>query len=145
MSVTPQRTEVLREFPFPVFEGERHSRPSLILNRLAQRYRTRFVNVLLMRVGHAPDGICARRKQVQCANPRGYRQYVLEWVRDYHAHAHFRQLLSYYRRYVKYSLLSAVPLRMQWREVRSPLCWLLMLIPAWLDLRGQRTMLPAAR
>ncbi|MCU0971097.1 MAG: glycosyltransferase family 2 protein [Gammaproteobacteria bacterium] len=35
------RTDLLRRFPFPRFDGERHIRPSLLWNRIAREYRTR--------------------------------------------------------------------------------------------------------
>ncbi len=43
----PLRTAVLREFPYPVFPGENHLRPRLILRRIGHRYRTRFINLAM--------------------------------------------------------------------------------------------------
>lgn len=64
------RTGVLRDYPYPVFAGERHSRPFLILNRLSHQYHVRFANLRMIQVGHAPDGISLNRKKIQRQNPQ---------------------------------------------------------------------------
>lgn len=38
------RTSVLREHPFPVIEGQRHVSESIVWDRIAERYKTRYVN-----------------------------------------------------------------------------------------------------
>ena len=42
-----QRTDVLREFPFPVMDGVRHVPPSVVWSAIARRYKTRYVNEVL--------------------------------------------------------------------------------------------------
>ena len=60
------RTEVMREFPFPEDLG-RFVAESLIWNRMARRYRTRYVNEVFAHKEYRPDGLTAggRRHQVE--------------------------------------------------------------------------------
>ncbi|WP_102344738.1 glycosyltransferase family A protein [Bacillus sp. Marseille-P3661] len=39
-----QRTKVLQDFPFPVFEGEKFIPESIVWSAIAKRYKTRFIN-----------------------------------------------------------------------------------------------------
>jgi hypothetical protein len=50
-----QRTAVLREFPFPALEGERHMQMRIVWAAIARRYKTRYVNEVL-RIYHVDDG-----------------------------------------------------------------------------------------
>lgn len=121
------RTDLLREFPYPVFAGERHSRPSIIFNRMSHDYRFRFTNIQILRVGHQPDGISANRGVVRRQNPMGFRQYFLELITDHRAFVPAAELAAYYVRYTKYSLVAHVGLAAQLREVPNRWMWLLTL------------------
>jgi glycosyltransferase involved in cell wall biosynthesis len=48
------RTDVLRQFPYPVREGEMHVPPSFVWRAIARRYRTRYVNEVL-RIYHIAE------------------------------------------------------------------------------------------
>jgi glycosyltransferase involved in cell wall biosynthesis len=54
------RTEVLREFPFPEPPGTRFVVEALVWNRVAQKYRTRFVNVVVAYNEYRADGLSQR-------------------------------------------------------------------------------------
>lgn len=121
------RVDVLREYPYPRFEGERHVRPTLILRRMAHRYRLRFTNELLQVNRHATGGITERRFQYRMRNPRGLRQYFLEEITLHDAHKPWRKLLRHHARFVRYSLHSGVGLAQQAREAKHRGMWLLAL------------------
>lgn len=65
------RTDVLREFPFPVEQGGRFVTESLVWNRIAACYRTRFINEVIGGKEYLPDGLSrnaaadVRRKAAQ--------------------------------------------------------------------------------
>jgi glycosyltransferase involved in cell wall biosynthesis len=65
------RTAVLREFPFPEFEGELFMSEGVVWHRIAQRYHMRFVNDPLLIAWYQPDGLSARSIQARVAAPRG--------------------------------------------------------------------------
>ncbi|MFP4162300.1 MAG: hypothetical protein ACLFSK_10025, partial [Ectothiorhodospira sp.] len=117
------RTEIMRAFPYPVFPGERHTRPGLIVNRMSHAYDFIFTNVSLLVVRHMSDGITANRRRIQQANPQGYRIYFLEEIRDNARFSSRKALFSYYQRYVRMSLGSGMGLTTQWVEVPDRMLW----------------------
>lgn len=121
------RVAVLREYPYPRFEGERHVRPTLILRRMAHRYRLRFTNEILQVNRHAAGGITERRFHYRMSNPRGLRQYFLEEITLHDGHKPWRKLLRHHARFVRYSLHSGVGLVQQAREAKHRGLWLLAL------------------
>jgi glycosyltransferase involved in cell wall biosynthesis len=63
------RTAVLRQFPFPVLEGERHMAPRLVWAAIARQYKTRYVNEALRiyYVHERPDQLTARATRLKHA------------------------------------------------------------------------------
>lgn len=126
------RVDILKRYPYPVFPGEKHCRPRLIENRMGRHYRTRFANIALIDVGHEDDGISANRRCITICNPRAYREYFLEEIRD---HAEFnsrKSLFSYYKRYARHSFNCGIGVLQQYREAPNKFLWWLGLLEAWL-------------
>lgn len=63
------RTEVLREFPFPEFAGERFCPEQLVWFRMARRYRLRYINKPIYIANYQPDGITAGITRARMRNP----------------------------------------------------------------------------
>ena len=63
------RTEVLREFPFPEFAGERFCPEQLVRFRMARRYRLRYINKPIYIADYQPDGITAGITRARMRNP----------------------------------------------------------------------------
>lgn len=63
------RTEVLREFPFPEFVGERFCPEQLVWFRMARRYRLRYINKPIYIADYQPDGITAGITRARMRNP----------------------------------------------------------------------------
>lgn len=133
------RSEVMQEFPYPTFPGEKHSRPGLIVNRISKKYDFIFSNIRLLMVRHMPDGITANRKIIQNQNPLGYRQYFLEEIRDNAGYTSRKSLKSYYKRYIKMSLLSGVSLKEQAKEAPNLYLWMQCLPKALVTYLRERT------
>ncbi len=130
------RSDLLRQFPYPVFEGERHIRPSLLWKRIALKYKTRYVNEVVQKIEQLPGGLASNRFRLRMRNPKGFRQYFLEEINSHSAGAPLRELVGDYLKYIRYSLLAKIPLGRQVRDIKSPLLWLLMLplgTLKWLD------------
>jgi glycosyltransferase involved in cell wall biosynthesis len=121
------RVDVLREYPYPRFDGERHIRPTLILRRMAHRYKLRFTNDVLQINRHAAGGITDRRFAYRMANPRGLRLYFLEEITLHDADKPWRTLHRQHARFVRYSLHSGVGLLRQAREAKHLGRWLVAL------------------
>lgn len=121
------RTDVLREFPFPRIDGERRLRSTLILRRMAHRYKIRFTNELLQVNRHAVGGITANRFKYRMLYPKGQRLYYLEEITLNDRYLRLRPLLQHHNQYVRYSLHSGIGLGRQAAEVKHRLVWLIAL------------------
>jgi glycosyltransferase involved in cell wall biosynthesis len=118
------RTEVWREFPYPRIDGERRLRSTLVLRRMAHRYKMRFVNDVLQVNRHAVGGITANRFRYRMLYPKGQRLYYLEECTLNDRYTGLPKLYGQHIRYVRYSLHSGVGLRAQADEVKHRWLWL---------------------
>ncbi|MBK9132159.1 MAG: glycosyltransferase family 2 protein [Gammaproteobacteria bacterium] len=139
------RVDVLREYPYPVFTGERYCRPGLIDIRIAKRYKTRFSNIIAIDAGHLPDGIGANRRRVIASAPRAYRQYFLEEIVDHGRYHTRRNLRSYYKRFSRSSFNARIGIFQQYREVPDKLLLLLSAPEAYLGSLADRLSLARSR
>lgn len=73
-----QRTDILRRFPFPEFDGEKFITESLVWNRIAMRYRTRYVNEVLQIHEYRGDGLTANVVRIRVNSPQGTTLYYRE-------------------------------------------------------------------
>ncbi len=130
------RVDVLRQFPYPILEGEYHIRPTLILRRMAHHYKLRFTNEPLEINRHENDGITANRFRYRMNNPKGLRLYFQEEINLHNCYTRPKKLFRQYVQYVRYSLHSKVGLIQQKNHIQGKWIWLLALIPGaieWLN------------
>lgn len=118
------RTDVLREFPFPRIDNERRLRSTLILRRMAHRYKIRFTNDVLQVNRHARGGISANRFKYRMLYPKGQRLYYLEEITLNDRYMRLRPLLHHHNQYVRYSLHSGIGIARQATEVKHRWLWL---------------------
>jgi len=132
-----QRTDVMREFLYPVFEGENLLPASVVWNRIALKYKTRYVNEVLRIYHRSPDSSSVGNPGMK--NPQGERLYYREFVNlDYPIPK--KLLLQSYVRYVQYSSHAGVGLAQQVRDISSPLYWLAAFPLGYLlHMRGKRS------
>ncbi|MDD3024884.1 MAG: glycosyltransferase family A protein [Syntrophomonadaceae bacterium] len=71
-------TDILKEFPFPEISGERFITEAVVWNRIAQKYKRRFVNDKLRIFYHTPDGLSALSVMKRAKSPCGARLYYQE-------------------------------------------------------------------
>lgn len=109
-------TEVIRQFPYPEIEGERHVRPSLVWKRMAREYRFRYVNEIMQIIDRQPDGKTANRFRLRMRNPKGFRLYYREDIDLHGASASRDALRKSAAEYVRYSLHSGAG---PWRMVKD--------------------------
>lgn len=62
-------TRVLREFPFPEFDGERFCPEALVWNRIAQKYKLLFFNKSIYIAEYQPEGITAGITRARMNSP----------------------------------------------------------------------------
>ncbi len=118
------RTDVLRKFPYPRFGQEKALPESLLWNRIALHYQTRYINEALEIYQPAPDGWGQNSVKLRARNPQGTRFYYREFLSlDYPIPK--KKLLREYINYVRYSYHARVGLRRQAAEIPSPVLFLL--------------------
>ena len=119
------RTNVLRRFPYPQFEDEKHVRDDLILKRMSRHYRFRYINEVVQIIEYQPDGLSANVFAMRMRNPRGFRYYFLEEINQYSDLTGAYRRFRYHSKFVRYSLHCKVGFRRQYAEVNSTFFWLL--------------------
>lgn len=75
-----QRTDVMKQFPFPVFEGERFLTEAVVWNRIAQNYKTRFVNEIFRKYEVLSDGLSVSYLKLRIKSPKGFALYFNEYL-----------------------------------------------------------------
>lgn len=74
------RTAVLREHPFPDHPGERFCPEGLVWNRIARRYRSRFIDRALRVYHDTADNLSSRATALRHQSPKGTSQYYAEMM-----------------------------------------------------------------
>lgn len=118
------RTDVLRRFPYPRFEGEKYVRYDLVLEEISECYKFLYVNEVFEIFEYQPDGMTRNIQRVRSLNPQGFRHYYRENIVRRAKYYTAQKLFSYYAKYIRFSLLCGVGLALQWKEVPSKLYWL---------------------
>ena len=78
-------TDVIKRYPFPVFENERFLTESIVWNRMAEDgYRIRWFNKIIYITEYRDDGLTKHYVQLLANNPQGYALDVKERIRQFH-------------------------------------------------------------
>jgi len=75
------RTDVIRKFPFPEFDGEKFCPEALVFERIAEDYIFRYFNSNVYICEYQPDGLSAGIHRTLRRNPRSTRMYYRESLR----------------------------------------------------------------
>jgi glycosyltransferase involved in cell wall biosynthesis len=123
------RTDIARRFPYPVFPGERHMRPSFTWKRISHEYVFRCVNEPFQQVEYQAEGLSSDRFRLRMRNPRGFQLYYLEDVTLHRPWLSRRQLRRSMVDFIRFSFHAGDGLIRQGRLVHCDPLWL-MLLPA---------------
>jgi glycosyltransferase involved in cell wall biosynthesis len=113
------RRDVLAQFPFPN-TGERDVTASLVWNRIAARYETRFVNEVWAVNDYQPDGMSTREHELMLSSPSSWRMFWAEYVAMPRPIPPGKRLRGY-ANYVRHSLHAGAGAGALWRDVPSKL------------------------
>jgi glycosyltransferase involved in cell wall biosynthesis len=106
------RTDILKRFPYPIFENEKFMSDSIIWHRIAKSYKTRFVNDVLCVTDYLPDGQTLNTVKHLCNSPKGSSLYYQELLDDPHPFS-FKVRAGLHAYYVRYSLHAGY----SWRQI----------------------------
>jgi len=65
------KTSILKQYPYPVFEGEKFMPESVVYNRINLRYYFLYTPIPFVEGEYMPDGLTARAKNLYLQNPKG--------------------------------------------------------------------------
>lgn len=122
-------TDILRQYPYPIFPGERHIRDSITWKRIALKYVMRGVNETMQQMEHQPDGLTSNRFAARMNSPRGFHLFYLEDVTIYRPWLSRRQFRRSMIDYIRFALHCGMGPVAQARETGFDPFWLL-LFPA---------------
>lgn len=129
-------TSIMREFPFPVFKGEKYVPESTVWNRIATKYKCRFGNDYIDVCEYQPGGLSSRAWYNAVKSPQGMRlcfREILAMRRRLPLVLLFRRAVSF----VRFSFHCRLRPLVQLREIRSEaphrlFLWLFALLPGYL-------------
>jgi len=121
------RSDLLRLYPYPRFEGERHIRPSLLWERLSLRYKFRYINEVIELIEYQEGGLSHDRFGLRMCNPQGFRYYYKEESNVLGKNDELSRRFDHHVKYVRYSLHCGIGLVQQARDIDSPVLWLVAL------------------
>jgi glycosyltransferase involved in cell wall biosynthesis len=115
------RTDVLISYPFPEYEG--YVIEGLVWNRIAARYRTRFVNEVVAFKEYQPDGLSDWTAAKVISAARGFRQFNEELLWS-PIRLPMAQRLRAYANFVRFSSHTRLSFRCQARSCPRRTLWL---------------------
>ncbi len=74
-----KRTDILRAFPYPEFDGEKFMPDGIVWNRIGTRFRERYINHPISVRDYQKDGITANNILIRINSPSGSRLYYKEY------------------------------------------------------------------
>ncbi len=98
------RTEILKKYPFPEFEGEKFCPEGVVWNRIAQKYKLRYFYEKIYLCDYLADGLTARIIKLRMESPLSSMMYYSEL---YHLTIPFLQKLKAAVNYWRFALCSA--------------------------------------
>ena len=80
-------THILKQFPFPVIDGEKFMTENMVWDRIAAAgYKIRWFNDVIYLVEQRDDGLIAQGNARYANSPKGYAQFILQTLRFKNAH-----------------------------------------------------------
>lgn len=130
------RTELLRQFPFPEFAGERRVPASIVWNRIAAAgYLTRYVDVALRTFIPLADGITLQSARSRARSWRGSRLFYDELSA---MPIPLLERIKASANYARFSLHGGEGLVRAVAAAKRPLLALAALVPGWIAYRRDR-------
>lgn len=69
------RTKILKQFPFPVFKGEKFTTEAVVYNRISEKYKMLYINEKIEIKEYQGDGLTSKYNELLMRNPQGQALY----------------------------------------------------------------------
>lgn len=123
------RTNILRQFPFPEIPGEKFIPEGIVWNRMAQQYSARFINTKLKLCEYRSDGLSASSIKIRVNNPVGTRLYYMELSK---LAIPLSQRVKALINYIRFSFHGHIPAKEAVLQSGYICTSIMLLIPGWL-------------
>lgn len=74
------KTDILRHFPYPIYDNENFCTEGIVLNRISEYYKTRFVPISIIKGSYIEGGLTDRMHLLTKKNPLGFLTYYKETI-----------------------------------------------------------------
>lgn len=74
------KKEILCQYPYPVYPGEKFCTEGVVLNRISEKYKTRFVNIPVIIGDYISGGLTDHLHRLTRENPLGYLTYYKDVI-----------------------------------------------------------------
>lgn len=92
------KTKVIRQYPFPQFEGERFCPEALVWKRIDQQYKILWFSVIIYKGEYIPDGLTANSFKIRKNSPKASCLYYAEEAQyDTPAYQKIKSVANYWR------------------------------------------------
>lgn len=95
------RTDILRQFPFPVIENEKYMTEAIVFDKISMLYKTRFINEILCEVDYQENGLSRSSLKLRVQNINGTLMYYNQATSLYKS---LKKKIRYASNYVRFSL-----------------------------------------
>ncbi|MGL4404019.1 MAG: glycosyltransferase family A protein [Fusobacteriaceae bacterium] len=92
------KTEIMRNYPFPHYGGEKFIPEGLIWNRMGRKYKFRYVDRVIYNFEYIEDGYTSNFYKIMRENPRGMRLYYGEVL---HENIPLKNKIKFFLRYIQ--------------------------------------------
>jgi len=124
-------TQICKNFPFPVIQGEKYMTPGIVHGRISNQQNLFCINKILKQVEYRIDGISRNGWKLAINNPKG----LYLWNKEISTFLKDMSILfavKTYARIVRFGLLANIHPIKQFTEARSKIYYLLGFLPGLL-------------
>ncbi len=118
------RTEVLRQYPFPEYPGEKFVSEAVVWGEIARSYRLRYFNRCIYTCDYLPDGLTRNIRRHHRKNPCGTMALYAGIMKD-----NRYRLLSRLKAAINYWRYTIGVKREKKRDGEKPACWAFLFYP----------------
>lgn len=122
------KTNILKQYPFPEFEGENFVSESVVWCKMSPDYKMKFRNIGIYICDYQTGGLSDGVHKRLFNNPKGASACYLSMSSK---QVKLKYRLKYTIAYIVYSLAAKIKLKQQFKQISSKFIYMLTFIPSW--------------
>lgn len=122
------KSEILKQYPFPEFEGENFVSESVVWCKMSLDYKMKFMNIGIYICDYQTGGLSDGVHKRLFNNPKGASACYLSMSSK---QVKLKYRIKYTIAYIVYSLAAKIKLKQQFKQISSKFIYMLTFIPSW--------------